>query len=176
VSPSAVDLRSHAKLSLWISSEIVKLETPGDRGAFISFLIEVANRSLTLGNFNGVMEILSSLHSAGVSRLKLSWANVSPRLMDSLARLDTLMSSQGNFANYRKALRTQPPPFIPYLGLWLTDLTFVDDSNPSFLPDSPLLVCIIVTHNTRPPGALSLSLSLSISSLSNSRELACECF
>jgi RasGEF domain len=32
-----------------------------------------------------------------------------------------------NYANYRAALATSTPPVIPYLGLWLRDLTHIED-------------------------------------------------
>ena len=39
------------------------------------------------------------------------------------------MSAQSNFAAYRQALKGATPPVIPYFGIYLTTLTFVDDGN-----------------------------------------------
>lgn len=44
-----------------------------------------------------------------------------------------LMSMTHNFRNYRDKLRNIAPPAIPYIGVTLQDLTFIDDGNPSFL-------------------------------------------
>jgi hypothetical protein len=35
-----------------------------------------------------------------------------------------------NYADYRIALKRAPLPALPFLGLFLTDLTFTDDGNP----------------------------------------------
>jgi len=49
------------------------------------------------------------------------------------------MDTASNFSRYREALRTSPPPSVPFLGLYLTDLTFIEDGNPSFLKGSNLI-------------------------------------
>ena len=45
--------------------------------------------------------------------------------------LTELMSSNGNFKAYREAVTAQPKdaPYIPYLGVVLKDLTFMEDGN-----------------------------------------------
>jgi len=43
------------------------------------------------------------------------------------------MSYQKNFGNYRDALKMASPPCIPFLGLYLTDLTFIEDGNKNHL-------------------------------------------
>ncbi len=46
-----------------------------------------------------------------------------------LEELDLLMNTEGNFRHYRMLLEKSKPPVVPYLGLLLTDLTFLDDAN-----------------------------------------------
>lgn len=45
------------------------------------------------------------------------------------------MNTERNFKVYRAALNEVPTnaPRIPYLGVFLTDLTFMDDSHPSLV-------------------------------------------
>ena len=45
------------------------------------------------------------------------------------------MSREQNFKNFRAYLHNVDPPCIPYLGVYLTDLTFIEDGNPDNLPD-----------------------------------------
>ncbi len=42
------------------------------------------------------------------------------------------MSMEGNFNNYRQLLKEISPPMaaVPFLGLFLSDLLFVEDGNP----------------------------------------------
>lgn len=39
------------------------------------------------------------------------------------------MSPEGSYKNYRSALHNSNPPCIPYIGTYLSDLTFIDDGN-----------------------------------------------
>ncbi|KAH6572987.1 hypothetical protein BASA62_003165 [Batrachochytrium salamandrivorans] len=47
-----------------------------------------------------------------------------------------LVSPKFQYANYRRALKEMQPPAIPFLGVYLTDLTFIELGEPGFLPDS----------------------------------------
>jgi CRP-like cAMP-binding protein len=75
------------------------------------------------------MEILASLEGSAIRRLKQSWAVLPKNYQADLDRLGNLMKPTKNFKEYRNALETANYPCIPYLGLHLTDLTFIDDGN-----------------------------------------------
>ena len=62
------------KVSRWVSTEIVKGNNAQERSVIIGKFIEIGMKLKELRNFNGVMEIISSLHSSSISRLKQSWA------------------------------------------------------------------------------------------------------
>ena len=85
------------------------------------------------------MEIISALHSSSTARMKQSWALIPEGLIEKLEVLNTLMSPNDNFKNYREALKNMNATCIPYLGLWLADLTFIDDGNPDVLEPEKLL-------------------------------------
>lgn len=53
--------------------------------------------------------------------------------------LKEFIASEGNYQRYREVLRDAVPPIIPYLGIHLTDLVFLDEGNPDLLPDTNLL-------------------------------------
>jgi son of sevenless-like protein len=44
------------------------------------------------------------------------------------------MSAEGNFKEYRAALHSVNPPLIPYMGVYLKDLTFIGKNNNSNKP------------------------------------------
>jgi hypothetical protein len=50
--------------------------------------------------------------------------------------LQDLVSPKMQYSNYRKALKIMKLPALPFLGVFLTDLTFLDLGNPDFLPDN----------------------------------------
>jgi son of sevenless len=47
-----------------------------------------------------------------------------------------IMSREQNYKNARAYLHRVDPPCIPYLGVYLTDLTFIEDGNPDIIPDT----------------------------------------
>lgn len=49
-----------------------------------------------------------------------------------------VVSSDGRFRNLRDALRRCDPPCIPYLGVYLTDLSFIEEGTPNFTEDGLL--------------------------------------
>jgi len=57
----------------WVATEIVRHETPKDRARALARLLQIAESLKEIGNFNGVMEILSGIGNSGVFRLKQTW-------------------------------------------------------------------------------------------------------
>jgi hypothetical protein len=48
-------------------------------------------------------------------------------------KLHGYISREKNFQNIRFAIQKLKPPAIPYIGLYLTDLTFIEDGNPKYV-------------------------------------------
>lgn len=78
--------------------------------------------------------MLSGLNMTPVQRLKLAWAGVEPRQMKLLDGLNKLMDPLSNWQVYRQTLKDTNPPCLPFMGLFLTDLTFIEE-NVSRLPN-----------------------------------------
>lgn len=49
-----------------------------------------------------------------------------------------MVCSDGRFRAMREALHRCDPPCIPYLGMYLTDLSFIEEGTPDFTPDGLL--------------------------------------
>jgi len=77
------------------------------------------------------MEIIGGLRMSSISRLKKTWEAVGNRSIAEFNRLEELMSAKQNFKNYREVLHAARAPAIPYLGIYLRDLTFIGDGNPN---------------------------------------------
>jgi Rap guanine nucleotide exchange factor 1 len=75
----------------------------------------------TFNNFNSYLAILSAVESSPISRL--DWPD---RVVKSLEEPRALIDNKGSFKNYREAFATAKPPCIPYIGLYLQDLTFIE--------------------------------------------------
>jgi len=54
---------------------------------------------------------------------------ISSQHAQTLAQLEQLMSMENSYKNYRQALHEAKPPRIPHVGVYMTDLTFIDEGN-----------------------------------------------
>jgi len=127
------------QVSMWVGCEVVQVEDLKLRAVTLNRFIFIAQKCYELNNFNAVMEILSALNSSAVHRLKQTWDLLPAKSLEVFENLVTLMNPEGNFNNFRDALRKSKPPVVPYLGLFLTDLVFITEGNPDTVPDTSLI-------------------------------------
>ena len=123
------------QVSGWIVQTILTEREVKKRALYVKLFVQIAEKCRVFNNFNTIMSILAGLNSSPVHRLSRTWELVSPRTKASLDMLRTTMASTRNFAHYRDLLRTLQPPCIPFLGCYLTDLTFIEDGNPDYLSE-----------------------------------------
>lgn len=100
------------------------------RAAVIKHWSKVAARCIELNNYDSLMAIMCSINSSVVSRLKRTWELVSKNTKTRLAELNAVIDFSRNQASLRRRLETPVAPCIPFLGIYLTDLTFLDAGNP----------------------------------------------
>eukprot|EP01102_Stenamoeba_stenopodia_P018147 TRINITY_DN661_c1_g1_i1.p1 TRINITY_DN661_c1_g1~~TRINITY_DN661_c1_g1_i1.p1 ORF type:complete len:1017 (+),score=351.00 TRINITY_DN661_c1_g1_i1:339-3389(+) len=126
-------------VSAWVSTEVVKATEAKARANIIAKFINVAEECRVLQNYNGMMEIIAGLQNASVKRLKQTWEVLPSKSWDIWERLKDLVKNEANFTNYRTTLKNSQPPCIPYLGLNLSDLVFLEDGNPDILQEGLLV-------------------------------------
>jgi len=125
------------RLGFWVATQILSQEDEKERGNIIEYFIGVGILLRKMNNFNGLMGLLSGLNMNTVSRLRLSWSLVSESSKRSLEELNSLMDAMNNYKNYRSELSTLTESWsgvgksliIPFLGIFLRDITFIDDGN-----------------------------------------------
>lgn len=130
-------------ISRWVSTQILSQPDLKQRAITLNRIICVAQHCYEYNNFNGVMEIIASLHNSSIHRLYNTWELLPQKSWDMFEFLSTLMNSnagEGNFHLYRNALRKVVPPLVPYLGVYLTDLIFLNDGNKDFVDDAKKMV------------------------------------
>ncbi|KAG2470422.1 RGRF1 factor, partial [Polypterus senegalus] len=118
-----------------IASEILKSEDINIRVAVIEKWVAVADICRCLHDYNAVLEITSSLNRSAIFRLKKTWLKVSKQTKALIDKLQKLVSSEGRFKNLREALKNCDPPCVPYLGMYLTDLAFIEEGTPNYTED-----------------------------------------
>ncbi|KAL7959012.1 ras guanine nucleotide exchange factor domain-containing protein [Trichoderma compactum] len=101
------------------------------RAAVIKQWIKIAQQFLELNNYDGLMSIICTLNSSTISRLRKTWDTISQKRKDSLRQLQDIVEPGQNKKVLRAKLQNHVPPCLPFLGMYLTDLTFVDIGNAS---------------------------------------------
>ncbi|KAH7061400.1 ras guanine-nucleotide exchange protein Cdc25p [Macrophomina phaseolina] len=129
----AVNVRAMSKLSTdlanLVADTILQLEDPKKRAVIIKQWVKIAAKCLELNNYDSLMAIICSLNSSMVMRLKRTWEAVSAKTKARLEELRAIVNVGRNYAVLRKRLENHVAPCIPFVGIYLTDLTFVDVGN-----------------------------------------------
>lgn len=132
---NAVNVRAMSTLSTDISNlvadTILFYEDPKKRAMIIKHWIKIAHKCLELNNYDSLMAIICSLNSSTIARLKRTWPLVSQKRKDMLKVLQDIVEPTKNHAVLRQRLQNHVPPCLPFVGTYLTDLTFVDIGNPA---------------------------------------------
>uniref|UniRef100_H0Z9L2 Ras protein specific guanine nucleotide releasing factor 2 n=1 Tax=Taeniopygia guttata TaxID=59729 RepID=H0Z9L2_TAEGU len=119
-------------MSNLVASQIMSYADVASRAGAIEKWVAVADICRCLHNYNGVLEITSALNRSAVYRLKKTWAKVSKQTKALMDKLQKTVSSEGRFKNLREMLKNCNPPAVPYLGMYLTDLAFIEEGTPNF--------------------------------------------
>ncbi|XP_014212900.1 ras-specific guanine nucleotide-releasing factor 2-like isoform X2 [Copidosoma floridanum] len=126
------------EVSQLVVSEIVRRSSLQARVAVIEKWTAVADINRVMHNYNGVLQICAAFTNSSVYRLKKTWEKVSKTTKQMIERLQIIVSSEHRFKNLRDALHRCDPPCIPYLGIYLTDLSFIEEGTPNFTDDGLL--------------------------------------
>jgi hypothetical protein len=118
-------------LSNLVAETILQHQEIKKRAAVIKHWIKIAHQCLELHNYDGLMAIICSLNSSTISRLRKTWDVVSAKRKEMLRTLQILVEPSQNNKVLRTRLHDHVPPCLPFLGMYLTDLTFVDIGNPA---------------------------------------------
>ncbi|KAM5257588.1 ras-specific guanine nucleotide-releasing factor 2 isoform 2-T2 [Hipposideros larvatus] len=119
-------------MSNLVASQIMNYADVSSRANAIEKWVAVADICRCLHNYNGVLEITSALNRSAIYRLKKTWAKVSKQTKALMDKLQKTVSSEGRFKNLRETLKNCNPPAVPYLGMYLTDLAFIEEGTPNF--------------------------------------------
>ncbi|KAK3055377.1 Ras guanine nucleotide exchange factor bud5 [Extremus antarcticus] len=117
-------------LSHVVGDTILAPDGAKKRAAVIKHWSKVATQCLELNNYESLMAITCSLNSSVVQRLRRTWEIVSKKTKARLDELNSIVDFSRNHASLRRRLEKPVAPCLPFLGIYLTDLTFVDAGNP----------------------------------------------
>eukprot|EP01125_Pyxidicula_operculata_P016055 TRINITY_DN5495_c0_g1_i1.p1 TRINITY_DN5495_c0_g1~~TRINITY_DN5495_c0_g1_i1.p1 ORF type:complete len:727 (-),score=173.17 TRINITY_DN5495_c0_g1_i1:93-2216(-) len=135
-SPNVVKFTSHFNdMSHWVQTEILTEIDLKYRVKVIQKFIDICDELMNLQNYNGALEIMSGLKSSSVFRLKKTFGSINKTSQATYERIVQKLTSDDNYKALRNLLHNLAPPCIPYLGMFLTDLTFIEDANKDNTPE-----------------------------------------
>ncbi|KAJ3509123.1 hypothetical protein NLJ89_g5382 [Agrocybe chaxingu] len=130
-----VNVRAVSTLSTvitgWVAESILDEPDIKKRTNLVKFFVKVVDRCTGLNNFSTSRSILAALDSSVISRLHQTWSGLPQKYKVQLESLRRLADHSRNYHEYRTKLRNTAPPAVPFLGLYLTDVTFCREGNPS---------------------------------------------
>ena len=130
-------------LSALVISRILNEDALKCRVQVLEFFIQLADECCLLNNFHATVAIMSGLQHASIYRLRSSWTRISADLQTDLDELTDLHRDNSKLLRRRIAL--SEGPCIPYIGVYLADLTSIEEGNPLYLSDSSINLQKIVS-------------------------------
>ncbi|PWN32833.1 ras GEF, partial [Meira miltonrushii] len=135
---NAINVKRMSALSThitgWVSECILNEDDARKRTQLVKFFIKLGDRCLMLNNFNALFAVQSALNSSTIARLKKTWDGLPSKYRTLMEQQRKAVEHTRNFAGYRQRLRSIMPPALPFVGLFLTDLTFCHEGNASTRP------------------------------------------
>ncbi|KAF2722448.1 ras GEF [Polychaeton citri CBS 116435] len=120
----------NTQISLVVSDTILAFEDAKKRALVIKHWVKVAMHFLELRNYESLMAIVGALNTSIVQRLKRTWECVSKKTKARFDELNSVVDLSRNYKSLRSKVETPVAPCLPFLGIYLTDLTFTDAGNP----------------------------------------------
>jgi len=119
------------KESYWVATEICEIPELKKRVHMLKKWILIANECIKNNNFFSFFAIVAGLNLTPVSRLKKTWDNLSEKYTKIWHELEKICDPSRNMKTYRDILANTKPPIVPFLPIYLKDLTFMNDGNES---------------------------------------------
>lgn len=116
--------------SFWTVQEILGPSAAKERAEIITHFIKLGKRLLDLNNLHSLFSVTSALKSASVHRLDKTWSCVAKKDRQAFEKLADIFKEDNNWANLREICDKLKLPTIPYLGVYLTDLIYIDLAHP----------------------------------------------
>jgi hypothetical protein len=125
-------LKRFNDISRWVTISILDAQKVKLCARVMARFIKIAEHLRKLNNYNTLMAVFTGLNNSSVHRLRYTRRELPREQQKTLEELEKLLSCENSYANYRAVYKKGRPPTMPFIGLHLRDLEFVEESNPDF--------------------------------------------
>ena len=112
-----------------VADTVLQFDEHSKRAKIIKQWIKIACKCLELNNYDSLIAIICSLDSTPILRLKRTWDCISSKTKASFEQHKSIVACSKNYTTLRQRLSGLVPPCLPFVGMYLTDLTFVNAGN-----------------------------------------------
>ncbi|KFD70593.1 hypothetical protein M514_09795 [Trichuris suis] len=132
-SPQLLKLIQHStKFTYWLEKCVVECGNINERVAVMNRILEIMCIFQELNNFTGLIEIYGVLESSAIHRLYHTWERLDQKLLRVFEEVKQVLSD-AHHKLIRERLRSINPPCVPFFGMYLTNIIFLEEGNPIFL-------------------------------------------
>ncbi|KAM9449505.1 RAS guanyl-releasing protein 2-like [Clarias gariepinus] len=133
-------------VSQWIQLMVLSKPTAQQRATVITHFVRVAQKLSQLQNFNTLMAVVGGLSNSSISRLKDTQAQIGNDTNKIFNSLLDLVTSSGNYSQYRRRFSECSGFRFPILGVHLKDLIAVHVALPDWADDEKTRVNLTKTQ------------------------------
>ncbi|KAJ6243844.1 ras guanine nucleotide exchange factor a [Anaeramoeba flamelloides] len=119
------------EFSKHIATVIVQTENVKKRAKMYARFLKIGKSFLEMNNYDSLMSTIAGYTNSAVKRLKLTIAEVPKATAKLLLEYKSILKHDQGYKEYRFRLDKTEPPLVPYLGVFLTDITFISSGSPS---------------------------------------------
>lgn len=133
-SPNVIKMIQYSNnLSTWVVDTILSQPTTKKKMRAYEKFVEVCLCCMDLKNYNSLMDLIGGLQSHTLLKQLKTWPDfLKSSNVETVEKITKMMISR-NKAGLREKVKYAFPPCIPFLGMFLQDILYIEDGNPDFI-------------------------------------------
>jgi len=118
------------ELTRWICTALLRPDDKETRCQLLMKFIDVAQNCMNLKNYSGFFAIMNALQHPTIERLSQTFNAMRSPYAQVFKSFQQITSKENHFKAYKTKQEATLPPCVPYLDVFLEELSFLDSQNP----------------------------------------------